>query len=93
MLETLPGDKRPQMGEALGNFALLGIACHALVIGGDLQHLIARNLHTQAACHDAALKCPLSAPSAFRHGNWQRHGNHLRHLRNPVVPRRFRAGK
>ena len=66
---TLPGDKRPQMREALGDFALLGIARHAFVVGGDLQHLIARILHAQTVGDGAALKRPLPAPSAFGYGN------------------------
>ena len=66
---TLPSDKRPQMREALGDFALLGIVRHALVVGGDPQHLIARILHAQTIRHGAALKRPLPAPSAFGYGN------------------------
>jgi hypothetical protein len=67
---TLPDDKRPEMWEALRDFALLGIARHALVIGRDPQHLIACILHAQTACDGAALKCPFPAPSAFGYCNW-----------------------
>jgi hypothetical protein len=57
------------MRQTLGDFALLGIARHALVVGGDLQHLIARILQAQTVRDGAALKCPLPTPSAFGYGN------------------------
>jgi hypothetical protein len=71
---ALPDDKCPEMREANGDFTLLSIARHALVIVGDLQHLIARILQAQTVGHGAALKRPFAAPSAFGHGNCARHG-------------------
>src|SRR6188508_2546550 len=61
------------MRQALGNFPLLGIARHTLVIGGRLQHLIACILYAQIAREAAAFKRPFSAPSAFRYGDRQGH--------------------
>src|SRR6187551_1468806 len=61
------------MRQALGNFPLLGIAPHTLVIGGRLQHLVACILNAQIARETAAFKRPFSAPSAFRYGDRQGH--------------------
>ncbi|HSL78107.1 MAG TPA: hypothetical protein VK877_00475 [Pseudolabrys sp.] len=57
------------MRQTLGDFALPGITRHALVVGGDLQHLIARILQAQTVRDGAALMCPLPAPSAFGYGD------------------------
>jgi hypothetical protein len=65
----LPDDKGAQVRQALSDFTLLGVTRHALVVGGDLQHLIARVLQAQTIGHRAALKRALSASSAFRYGN------------------------
>jgi hypothetical protein len=57
------------MRQTLGDFALPGITRHALVVGSDLQRLIARILQAQTVRDGAALKRPLPAPSAFGYGN------------------------
>jgi hypothetical protein len=73
----------------LSDFPLFGIARHALVVGGHLQHLSARNLHPQAAGDGPAFKRPFSASSAFRDGDRQCHRclEGLQRLRN--ARRRF----
>lgn len=66
---TLPDDKRPQERQALRDFPLLGVACHALIVGRRSEHLIARILQAQASGNRAAFDRPFSAPSAFGDGN------------------------